>query len=94
MAGLQAPQAQAAQPAPAFFAPRPAPVGPGSASVYSAPPSRREAGSREPQHPRQVKLTVLEQEMAPAIGPSDVAYAEGKLRLAREKQSGDGSHER
>jgi hypothetical protein len=76
---------------PAFFQPppSPAPERPDPASVYSAPPSRREAGSREPASPRQVKLSPAEQEVARNLGLSDLDYARQKLKLAQAKLAGD-----
>jgi hypothetical protein len=90
--GQQA-QEQAAQPAPAFFAPRPSPAPsqerPGAASYVSAPVSRREVGGPRELSPRQVKLSPIEQEIARNLGLSDVAYAEGKIRMMRAKSNGE-----
>ena len=81
------------EPTPAFFEPPEpsrSPAVPDRGSIYSAPVSRRDAGApREPQHPRQVKLSPIEQEIARNLGLSDVAYAEGKLAMQRRKASGE-----
>lgn len=81
----------AAQPTPAFFQP-PEPArspSPSPASIYSAPVSRQapSTGYREPS-PRSVKLTVEEQQIAAASGISDVQYAQNKLKMLRERASG------
>jgi len=93
---LQGQQAQAqppaADPAGFFEPPEPlrSPAAPDRAALYSAPVSRTASpGSYREPSPRQVKLSPVEQEIACNLGLSDVAYAEGKLRLAREKQSGE-----
>jgi pyruvate/2-oxoglutarate dehydrogenase complex dihydrolipoamide acyltransferase (E2) component len=91
---LQAQQAQpaaAAEPAPAFFAPRPTPAQerPGPASYVSAPVSRREVGGSRELSPRSVRLSPQEQEMARASGISDTQYAEGKLRMLKAKAAGE-----
>jgi hypothetical protein len=94
---LQGQQAQPAadpagffQPPEATRSPAPESVHDQRASIVSAPVSRRDAGApREPQHPRQVKLSPIEQEIARNLGLSDVAYAEGKLAMQRRKASGE-----
>jgi hypothetical protein len=91
---LQGQQAQA-QPAPAatpeFFRPPPAPSPTRAepSAMYSAPVSRQapSAGYRET-NPRQTKLSVEEQQVARASGISDVQYAQNKLRMLRERASG------
>jgi hypothetical protein len=85
-------QAQPAAPDPAgFFAPRPAaaPSRPDTSHIVSAPVSRRETGGgyREPSL-SSVRLSPAEQEMARAAGISDATYAAGKLRMLRERASG------
>ncbi len=76
----------------AFFAPRsaPSPTPPDRSGMYSAPVSRGSVGTgyREPS-PRQVKLTPEEQQIARASGISDVQYAANKLRMLRERASGE-----
>jgi hypothetical protein len=91
LAHSQAQAAAATQPAPAFFAPRPAPSpeAPDRAAMYAAPVSRREAGGAREPSPRSVRLSALEQEIARGLKISDVEYAQGKLRLAREKATGE-----
>jgi hypothetical protein len=92
---LQGQQAQA-QPAvstPAFFQPPEpslSPATPDRAAIYSAPVSRTTSpgGYREPS-PKSVRLSPIEQEIARNLGLSDVAYAEGKLRLQRAKANGE-----
>jgi hypothetical protein len=87
----QAQPAASAQPAPAFFAPPPQPQARAEPSaLYSAPVSRQapSAGYREPS-PRSVRLSPIEQEIARNLGLSDVAYAEGKIRLQRAKANGE-----
>ena len=82
----------AADPA-GFFEPpepsAPSPAAPDRAAMYSAPVSRREAGGYREPSPRQVKLSPIEQEIARNLGLSDVAYAEGKIRLQRAKANGE-----
>ena len=82
----------AMQATPQFFEPPPQPASsrPDRASIYSAPVSRQVPGTgyREPS-PRQVKLSPIEQEIARGLKISDVEYAQGKLRLAREKATGE-----
>ena len=93
---LQGQQAQA-QPAVAdpagFFEPppraAPSPAAPDRSAIVSAPVSRREAGGPRELSPRQVKLSPIEQEIARNLGLSDVAYAEGKIRMMRAKANGD-----
>jgi hypothetical protein len=87
--GQQA-QEQAAQPTPAFFAPKPAPspAAPGPASFVSAPVSRTVPGYREP-NPRSVRLSPEEQQIAAASGISDAAYAKLKLKMLRERAAGE-----
>ena len=87
--GQQA-QEQAAQPTPAFFAPKPAPspAAPGPASFVSAPVSRTVPGYREPS-PRSVRLSPEEQQIAAASGISDAAYAKLKLKMLRERAAGE-----
>jgi hypothetical protein len=89
-----APQAQPAAVDPAgFFQPRPAPPAqtPEShrAAIVSAPVSRRDIGGPRELSPRHVKLTPEEQQIARASGISDVAYAEGKLRMMKAKANGE-----
>lgn len=57
--------------------------------MYAAPVSRREAGGAREPSPRSVRLSALEQEIARGLKISDVEYAQGKLRLAREKATGE-----
>jgi hypothetical protein len=91
LARRQAAPAASARPAPAFFAPRPAPSQepPGAAAYVSAPVSRRDVGGPRTLTPSQVRLSPLEQEIARGLKISDVEYAQGKLRLAREKATGE-----
>jgi hypothetical protein len=92
---LQGQQAQAqpaaADPAGFFEPPEPSrsPAAQDRASMYSAPVSRRDAGTPRELSPRSVKLSPIEQEIARNLGLSDTAYAHGKLRLAREKATGE-----
>ena len=67
----------------------PATERPTAASYVSAPVSRREVGGPRELSPRQVKLSPIEQEIARNLGLSDVAYAQGKIRLQRAKANGD-----
>jgi hypothetical protein len=89
----QAQPAAPAEPAPAstpkFFEPPPArsPAAPDRSAIVSAPVSRTVPGYREPS-PRQTKLSVEEQQIARASGISDVQYAQNKLRMLRERASG------
>ena len=90
----QAQPVASVEPTPAFFEPPEpsrSPAVPDRAAVSTARLSlRRDAGGpREPQHPRQVKLSPIEQEIARNLGLSDVAYAEGKLAMQRRKASGE-----
>lgn len=55
----------------------------------SAPVSRREVGGPRELSPRSVKLSPIEQEMARNLGLSDVAYAEGKIRMLKAKANGE-----
>jgi hypothetical protein len=55
----------------------------------SAPVSRREAGGYREPSLRSVNLSPIEQEMARNLGLSDVAYAEGKIRLMKAKANGE-----
>lgn len=92
---LQAQQARA-QPATTYRSgffqppPAPAPAAPDRSSMYAAPVSRRETGSgyREPS-PSQIRLSPAEQQIAAASGISDIEYARNKLRMEREKRSGE-----
>jgi hypothetical protein len=83
-------QRAAETPTPSFFAPRPAssPERPGPASYVSAPVSRGPIGGPREPSPRQVKLTPEEQQIAAASGISDVQYAANKLKMLRERASG------
>jgi hypothetical protein len=87
----QATPAASAEPSPAFFAPgpAPAPAAPDRAAMYSAPVSRREAGSPREQSPSSMKLSPAEVEIAKASGISDVEYARQKQKLAQAKASGE-----
>jgi hypothetical protein len=81
-----------AQPAPAFFEPPPSPAPARSpeppASIYSAPVSRRDAGSAS--SPRStIHLSPQEQEYARVAGVSDVEYAKQKAKLIQRKANGD-----
>ncbi len=80
----------AAQPTPAFFEPPPPPAPPVQSAMYSAPVSRSvpSGGYREPS-PSSVRLTHEEQETARMSGISDIEYAKNKLRMEREKASGE-----
>jgi hypothetical protein len=86
-------QQPAAQPA-AFSQPRsvsPSPAAPPDrSSLYAAPVSRTapSGGYREPSA-KSVRLSPIEQEIARGLKISDVEYAQGKLRLAREKATGE-----
>ena len=81
------------QPA-AFSQPRsvsPSPAAPPDrSSLYAAPVSRTapSGGYREPSA-KSVRLSPIEQEIARGLKISDVEYAQGKLRLAREKATGE-----
>jgi hypothetical protein len=57
--------------------------------MYSAPVSRRDAGTPRELSPRSVRLSPAEQEMARASGISDTQYAEGKLKMLRAKANGE-----
>jgi hypothetical protein len=74
-----------------LFEPPPAPSQepPGPSSYVSAPVSRRDIGGPREISPRSVRLSPIEQEIARNLGLSDTAYAAGKLRLAREKATGE-----
>lgn len=83
----------APQPTPAFFKPPPArPRAASNASIVSAPVSREvpdgTVRSEPANDPSRVKLTAEEVEAARLSGVSLREYAEGKLRLAREKRDG------
>ena len=82
---------QQAQAAPKFFEPPPqkAPAARSPAHIVSAPVSREvpSGGYREP-NLSQVRLSPEEVEIAAASGISQVEYAKHKLRLMREKASG------
>jgi hypothetical protein len=54
----------------------------------SAPVSRGAIGGYREPSPRQVKLTVEEQEIANAAGITETQYAQGKLKMLRERASG------
>jgi hypothetical protein len=51
--------------------------------------SRRDAGGYREPSPRSVKLSPAEQQIAAASGISDIEYARHKLRMEREKRSGE-----
>ena len=84
-------QAEAAATAPEFFKPPPPkqPVQP-SRSAYMSAPVSREVPDGIPRElkPSQVRLSPEEVEAARLSGISTVAYARNKLRLLREKASG------
>jgi hypothetical protein len=96
-ASLQPQPAASARPAVAdpagfFQPPEPSrsPAAQDRGSIYSAPVSRTTSpGSYREPSPRQVKLSPIEQEIARNLGLSDVAYAEGKIRMMRAKANGD-----
>jgi hypothetical protein len=79
----------AAQPTPQFFAVPPAPEPPGPGAYVSAPVSRETptGAYREPS-PSQVRLSAEERQIARASGISEVEYARNRLRLEREKRTG------
>jgi hypothetical protein len=80
----------AEQPTPAFFEPPPPPAAPSRAHLVSAPVSREIPGGRAPDlNPRRMDLTAEETEIARASGISATQYALGKLRLQKEKASGE-----
>jgi hypothetical protein len=87
--GQQAQTRTATDPA-GFFQPEPSRplAAPDRAAMYSAPVSRRDAGGPRELSPRQVKLTPEEQQIAVASGISDVQYAANKLKMLRERASG------
>ena len=86
---LEATNAQAGAQIPTFFQPPPAPEQPGPASYVSAPVSRGAVGGYREPSPSQVKLSPDELQIAAASGISATEYAKNKLRLAREKASGE-----
>jgi hypothetical protein len=88
----QAAPAASVEPTPEFFAPPPPAASPSPASDsarYSAPVSRREAGGYREPSAKSVRLSPIEQEIARNLGLTDVAYAEGKIRMMRAKANGD-----
>jgi hypothetical protein len=87
----QAHPAASAQPTPSFFAPPPQPQAavPDRAALFSAPVSRRDAGGYREPSAKSVRLSPIEQEIARNLGLSDVAYAEGKIRLQKAKANGE-----
>lgn len=87
---MQQMQAQAAATAPEFWRP-PAPraSAPPSSAYVSAPVSREvPTGGERQLTPSQVRLSAEEQEIARASGISLRTYAENKIRLMKEKASG------
>jgi hypothetical protein len=96
-AQMQAAAAQltpTAEPTPAFFEPPPSPPEPAPppenrAHIVSAPVSRRDAGGYREPSPSSVRLTPAELEVARSAGISTTEYARHKLRMEREKRSGE-----
>jgi hypothetical protein len=86
-AAAQAAQATA-QAMPKIFRSTPAPEPAGPPSYVSAPVSRGEVGSYREPLPSQVKLSPEELQIATASGISPAEYARNKIRLAREKRTG------
>ena len=86
------PAASAGPAASTFFEPSESPrlpAGPDRSAIVSAPVSWREAGGYREPSLRSVKLSPIEQEMARNLGLSDVAYAEGKIRMLKAKANGE-----
>ena len=80
-----------AAPTPQFFAPAPAPARPATSHFVSAPVNREvpAGGNRTPElNPRQMTLSVEENEIAKASEISPVEYARNKMRMLKERAAG------